>query len=105
MIALYPEKLLNIISNDTMQDRLILMCKKYGVTGYTILRASGAGSSGHESTMSGFDANIMMKIIVPESDLEVLLESIDRKLRKGYHLTVFVSDVEVINPQKYEKSL
>ncbi len=105
MVTLYPEKLLNIISIDSMEDRLVEMFKKYGASGYTILRARGEGSSGLQADISGFDANILVKVIVPLENLEVLLESIERKINKGYHLTVFVSDVEVITPEKFSKPL
>ena len=105
MIPLYPEKLLTIITNDSMEERIVGMFKKYGVSGYTMLRVGGASSSGHESDMSGFDANILAKVIVPEERLAVLLESCERKLRKGYHLTVYVTDVQVITPDKFNKSL
>ncbi len=102
MIKLYPEKLLSIITNDSMQERLECMFKKYSISGFTILQATGEGSSGMESAMSGFDGNILVKVIVTESQLQVLLESIERKLQKGYHLTAFVSDVEVITPEKFK---
>ncbi len=102
MIKLYPEKLLSIITNDSMQERLECMFKKYDISGFTILQATGEGSSGMESAMSGFDGNILVKVIVTESQLQILLESVERKLQKGYHLTVFVSDVEVITPEKFK---
>jgi hypothetical protein len=105
MVALYPEKLLNIITIDSMEDRLVSMFKKYGVSGYTILRARGEGSSGVQADISGFDANIVVKVILPEAKLDGVLGSIERKIRKGYHLTVFISDVQVITPEKFDKSL
>lgn len=104
MITLYPEKLLTIITNDSMEARLVEMFKKYGVSGYTMLRVGGEGSSGLQSDMTGFDANILAKVIVTPEQLGVLLESIERKLRKGYHLTVYVTDVQVITPGKFRKA-
>lgn len=105
MITLYPEKLLTVVANDAMEGRLIEMCKKYGVSGYTIIRARGEGSSGLPADMTGFDANIVMKVIVPAARMSLLLESIERKLRKGYHLTVYIADVQVITPEKFDKPL
>ncbi len=101
MISLYPEKLLNIITISAMEDRLVSMFKKYGVSGYTILRARGEGSSGYEADISGFDSNILVKVIVPKERMESILESIERKINKGYHLTVYISDVQVITPDKF----
>lgn len=105
MITLYPEKLLSIITNYTMEERLVNMFRKYGVSGFTILPARGEGSSGLPSDMTGFDANILVKVIVPAERMDALLESIERKLRKGYHLTVFITDVQVITPEKFDKPL
>ncbi|MCF6336624.1 MAG: transcriptional regulator [Gammaproteobacteria bacterium] len=101
MITLYPEKLLSIITISSMEDRLVSMFKKYGVSGFTILRARGEGSSGYEADISGFDSNILVKVIVSEERMEPILESIERKLKKGYHLTVYISDVQVIAPDKF----
>lgn len=105
MITLYPEKLLSIITNDSMEARMVSMFRKYGVSGYTIMPARGEGSSGLPSDMTGFDANILVQVIVPVERMEVLLESIERKIRKGYHLTVFIADVQVITPEKFDKHL
>jgi len=101
MITLYPEKLLSIITISSMEDRLVSMFKKYGVSGFTILRARGEGSSGYEADISGFDSNILVKVIVSKERMEPILESIERKLKKGYHLTVYISDVQVIAPDKF----
>jgi len=103
MVSLYAEKMLNIISNDSLEEKLVCMFKKYGVSGYTILTARGEGSSGHVSDMSGFDANILVKVILPESRMQVILESIERKIKKGHHLTVYITNVEVISPEKFAK--
>ncbi len=105
MISLYAKKMLNIISNDSLEEKLVCMFKKYGVSGYTIVQARGEGASGHLSDMSGFDANIMVKVILPESRIQVILESIERKINKGHHLTVYITDVQVMTPDKFKKSI
>jgi hypothetical protein len=63
-----------------------------GASGYTIVRARGAGSSGEQSGMLNFDAHIKFRVIVPP----------ERLLRKGCHLTVYVSDVSVLGPDKFQ---
>ena len=101
MVTLYPEKLLNIITSDSLEEKLVASFRKYGVSGYTILRARGEGSSGVQADMTGFETNILIKVILPEERLQDLLESLVRKIQKGYHLTVYVSDVQVITPEKF----
>lgn len=105
MVTLYPEKLVNIITNDLMEDKLVESFKKYGASGYTIVRARGEGSSGVAADMTGFDANIVVKVIMPAERMDALLESLERKMRKGYHLTVYISDVQVISPENFNKPM
>ena len=78
--------------------------KKYGASGYTIVRARGEGASG-QADMTGFDANILIKVIMPEERLQAMLDSLERKINKGYHLTVFIADVQVITPEKFRQPL
>lgn len=105
MVNLYPVKLINIITNDSLEEKLIDSFKKYGASGYTIIRARGEGASGLEADMTGFGANILVKVIIPEERLEGILGSLARKICKGYKLTVFISDVQVLNPDKFIKPM
>jgi nitrogen regulatory protein PII len=76
--------------------------RKRGTSGYTIVPARGAGSRG-EQTGLDFDANILVKVILPADHLDALLDDIKRLMAKGHHLTVFVSDVAVITPDKFTR--
>ncbi len=105
MHKLYPEKLLNIITTDALEEKLVASFRKYGASGYTILRAQGEGSSGVRSDMTGFDANIMIKVIMPPDRLDAMLDSLERKINKGYHLTVFIVDVGVLSPEKFDERM
>ena len=105
MVTLYPEKMLNIITTDSLEEKLVASFKKYGVSGYTILRTRGEGSSGVQADMTGFETNVLFKVILPEDRLQDLLESLTRKIKKGYHLTVYVSDVQVITPEKFDRQM
>lgn len=105
MHTLFPEKLVTIITSDVLEDRLIEKARKRGASGYTIVRARGAGSSGEQSGMLSADANIKFHVIFPEERLTGFLEDLERLMKKGYHLTVFVSDVSVMHPEKFAEPL
>jgi len=105
MHRLFPEKLVNIITTDVLEDRLVAMVRNRGASGYTIVRARGAGSSGEQSGMLSIDTNIKLHVIIPVARLSDLLDDLDALMRKGYHLTVYVSDVSVLGPEKYEAPL
>ncbi len=105
MANLYPHKLVNIITMDILQDKLCEMFRRHGVSGYTIIRARGEGASGEMAGTLDFEASIMIKVILPEEKLQRLLDGLQRQINKGYHLTIFVSDVEVISPEKFSTPL
>ena len=81
------------------------LLRSRGASGYTIVRARGAGSSGEQSGMLSIDTNIKLHVIIPVERLSGLLDDLDALMRKGYHLTVYVSDVAVLGPEKYEAPL
>ena len=103
MHRLFPEKLVTIITTDVLEDRLIASVRNRGASGYTIVRARGAGSTGEQSGMLDVDTNIKFHVIIPESRLSKLLDDLETLLRRGHHLTVFVSDVGVLAPEKFEE--
>lgn len=96
MQRLRPEKLLTIIASSVLESTLIEIVRKHGVSGYTIVQASGAGTSGVQSGMLDIDTNILMHIVLPESRVSVLLDQIEHLMHRGHHLKVFVSDIGVL---------
>jgi len=105
MANLYPHKLVNIITMDVLQDKLREMFRRHGVSGYTIIRVRGEGASGESAGTMDFEASIMIKVIVPEEKLQRLLDGLQRQIDKGYRLTIFVSDVDVMSPEKFANPL
>jgi len=105
MANLYPHKLVNVVTLDVLQDKLKEMFRRHGVSGYTIIRVTGEGDSGESAGTLDFEANIMIKVIIPEEKLQRLLDGLQRQIAKGYHLTIFVSDIEVITPEKFSTPL
>ncbi len=99
MQNLVPEKLVTIITSDVLENRLIAVSRKHGVSGYTIVRARGAGTSGEQSGMLDVDTNIKFHIIVSPERIAGVLDDLERMMRERYHLTVFVLDVGVLNPE------
>lgn len=101
MVTLYRGRELNVITIDAMEGWLVKILAEYGIDGYTILTARGHGSSG-DSDITGMDSNIFLKAIVSEDQLAKVLERITAKMSRGYHLTTYVNEVQVIRPGKYQ---
>ena len=102
MADLYPEKLITVITTSTLEKRLIGIFRDCGTSGYTIVSARGAGSRGEQTGMD-FDANILVKVVLPTDRMGPVLDDLKRLIGKGHHLTIYVGDVEVIRPEKFTK--
>lgn len=105
MHRLFPEKHVTIITSDVLEDRLVAVVRKRGVSGYTVVRARGAGSSGEQSGMLDVDTNVKFHVVVPPEHLSALLDDLERLIRKGHHLLVMVADVGVLTPEKFATPL
>ena len=104
MHRLFPEKHVTIITSDVLEDKLVGYIRARGASGYTIVRARGAGSSGEQSGTLDIDTNIKLHVILPAERLSALLDDLEQLMKRGHHLVVFVGDVSVMAPEKFEKS-
>lgn len=102
MATLYPHRLVNIITSDVLEDKLTTMFRRHGVSGYTIIHVTGEGAT---SGILDFEASIMVKVILPEEKLERMLDALQLQIDRGYNLTIFVSDIEVLTPEKFSKGM
>jgi nitrogen regulatory protein PII len=105
MKTLFPEKLLNVITTRGLQDRLSELVERHGLSGWTVLEAAGAGAQGLQTGTFDADTNILFMVILPTAKLEPVLEDVEDLIRRGHHLTLFVSDVSVLRPDKFERAL
>ena len=101
MHRLFPQKLLTIISTDELEEALVTIVRARGASGYTVVQARGAGSSGENSGQLDVDTSIKFHVIVPQGRMSGMLDDIEVLMRQGHHLTVFVSDVAVMGPEKF----
>jgi len=105
MHRLFPQKLLTIVTDDALEIRLVDIVRKRGASGYTIVKAHGAGSSGDISGELDVDTNIKFHVIVPQGRMSAMLDDVEELINAGEHLTVFVSDIAVLGPEKFEQPL
>lgn len=86
--------LVTIIGEAVLQDRLIQLLIKLGVSGYTIIPAQGAGSHGRRmGDMAGYNTNIEIKTIVTSEASDQLLEDL-KPLQANHALIAFWQSVE-----------
>lgn len=86
--------LVTIISEAVLQDRLIRLLTKLGVSGYTIIPAQGAGSHGKRmGDIAGYNTNVEVKTIVTSDLSNQLLEDL-KPFQATHALIVFQQKVE-----------
>lgn len=86
--------LVTIIGEAVLQDRLIQLLIKLGVSGYTIIPAQGAGSHGRRmGDMAGYNTNIEIKTIATLETSDQLLEDL-KPLQSNHALIAFRQSVE-----------
>ena len=88
-----------------MKTRWLILFAPEGASGYTIVRAHGAGSSGEVPGELDVDTSIKFQVIVPHDRMSDVLDDVEALHQEGHHLTVFVSDVAVLTPEKFEQPM
>lgn len=93
------KKLLTIIAPGELQRMIVETLKERGIGGYTVVNATGAGTSGLRSGMLAGDTSVIIYIIMSEARLEGVLEDIDLMMSRGYRLKAFYHDISIL-PRK-----
>lgn len=101
MTPCYPMKLINIVANAALEDRLVGIADRHGASGYTVLEARGAGSAGLQTGVLEGESNILFMLAVPESRLDEVLADVERLMKRGHHLAAFITDTQVLRPEKF----
>lgn len=101
MTQTYPMKLIHIVANATLEDRLVGIAERHGASGYTVLEARGAGSAGLQSGVLEGESNILFLLAVPASKLDEVLADVERLMKRGHHLAAFITDTQVLRPDKF----
>jgi len=102
MPPLYPMKLINIVANITLEERLVDIAEAHEASGYTVLDARGAGSAGLQTGALDGESNILFLLLVPESKLDQVLADVEKLMKRGHHLATFVSDTQVLRREKFD---
>lgn len=99
-MALVSLKLVTIIAEGFLEDKLIREVKKLGAKGYSITPARGAGSRGvRASEWEG--ANIRLECIVSPEVAEKIVTRLTEVYFTNYAVIAFLENVEVVRGDKY----
>ncbi|MFP5411223.1 MAG: P-II family nitrogen regulator [Gammaproteobacteria bacterium] len=101
MIPTHRMKLINIVANVALEERLSDIAEAHAASGYTVLDARGAGSAGLQTGVLEGGSNILFMLIVPEAKLDEVLADIEKLMKRGHHLAAFITDTQVLRREKF----
>ena len=93
-------KLVTIVAERLLQERLLREIKELGGRGYTLTDAYGSGDRGvRASEWEGL--NIKIEVVVPPDTAERLVEHVAATYFEHHAVIVYQQDVEVVRGDKY----
>lgn len=96
-------KLLTVIAEAVLRDRLVEELKAVGATGYTVAEVHGSGfGTVRASEWSG--PSVQLETVVPQEVAEALLEVLARRYFPSWSVVAYLQDVEVVRPERYAPS-
>lgn len=95
-----PRKLLTIVAESGLENRLSAMVTGSGARGFTVSTAHGQGPS-HERASDISGGNIRMEVVVTEEAAELILSHLEKDYFPHFAVTCWISVVEVIREDRY----
>jgi len=97
-----PLKLVTIVAEGLLKDKMISLLEKQGATGFTIVRAEGRGSRGSGAT-DWEGPNYRFEVITSKEIADQILTAVQGKYLTHYSVIVWLSDVDVLRAEKFVK--
>lgn len=93
-------KLVTIVTERILEDRLLRALDDLGAKGYTLTQATGRGSRGvRASEWEGPDTRI--ETLVSPAVADAIVDHVAKKFFEHYAVIVYVQDAEVVRGEKY----
>lgn len=100
-MKLFDVKLLTVTCEILAQNNILEILNKHGITGYTLYEVDGNGSKGVRGQGLKNEKNVKIEIISTEVKLKDIVEEITRSLFSDFAIIVYLSDVQVLRPEKF----
>ncbi|MDX1442304.1 MAG: transcriptional regulator [Gammaproteobacteria bacterium] len=93
--------LLTIISESSLENRLVRDVQKLGARGYTITECRGKGARGARDAEWDYDSNIRMEVICSRETALAIEKWLQEKYYDDFAIVVYSDDVNVLRPDKF----
>jgi len=93
--------LLTIVTESSLEHRLISDIENLGARGYTISDCRGKGAQGTRDAEWDYDSNIRVEVICRSEIAEAITDYLHKTYYKDFAMVIFSGDVAVLRPQKF----
>jgi nitrogen regulatory protein P-II 2 len=93
-------KLVTIIAETVLEDRLTTVLTRLGARGFTVVEARGEGSR-HLRSGEIPGQNVKIESVVSPTVADAIMDTIARDYFSHYAVIVYVSEVAVVRSDKY----
>jgi nitrogen regulatory protein PII len=90
------KKLLTIITESDLEERIIGDIGSLGAKGYTITQVNGKGQKGLRNADWSANSNIKIEIICKNDISKKIIQFMQKNYIKNYAMILYTSEVEVI---------
>ena len=97
----HVRKLLTVVTEASLERRLIEDLRELGARGYTITDARGQGHRGKRTQDWEHSGNIRLEVICDSAIAERLVAHLRERYYDHYAMILYLLDVEVLRPQKF----
>ncbi len=101
MITFTNRKLVTIVTESVLERSLVARLKELGAKGYTSMPVAGEGHRGARSGADPLGDNLRIEVVCSEEVAERIVEAVVAEFYDNYAMVLFVSDVQVVRPQKF----
>jgi nitrogen regulatory protein P-II 2 len=98
---LHSLKLLTIICEALLEERVVEILRQCGAHGHTAFSVRGSGSQGERSAEIVETGNVQVQVIVQPAVAQAALEHLHRELFASYAMIAYETDVRVMRPEKF----
>lgn len=93
--------LLTVITESSLENRLVSDIQKLGARGYTISDCRGKGAQGARDADWDYDSNIRMEVICTRETAEAIMSYLKKQYYDDFAMVIFSDDVSVLRPEKF----
>ena len=94
-------KLLTIVAEAPLEQRMIKDLERLGAHGYTITDARGKGSRGVRNASWEQSGNIRVEVVCDAKTAAAIAAHLKEHYYDNYAMILFIGDVEVLRPEKF----